>query len=104
MSSDQPAQPENENTFAKRLLRIGTGDIIRIVVISILVGIILAALNVNPRRLWVDLFGTIGEAWSRFISLLGDSVFWAIDYFLLGAVLVVPIWLVYRLLSSVGKR
>ncbi|WP_297736532.1 DUF6460 domain-containing protein [uncultured Maricaulis sp.] len=92
------------STFVQRLIRIGSTDIIRVIVLCVLAGFVLAAFHVNPRRLWVDFFGTIAESWGRFIEFLTHSVGWAIEYFLLGAVLVIPIWIVFRVLGALRNR
>lgn len=91
-------------TFVQRLIRIGSTDIIRVVVLCVLAGFVLAAFHVNPRRLWVDFFGTIAESWGRFIEFMTHSVGWAIEYFLLGAILVIPIWIVVRVLGALRNR
>lgn len=91
-------------TFVQRLTKISTADILRLVFLCVLAGFLLAALNVNPRDLWIDFFGTLAESWSRFIHFLTDSAGWAIEYFLLGAVLVIPIWIAFRLLRAVGRE
>ena len=90
-------------TFTRRLTKISSADILRLVFLCVLAGFLLAALNVNPRDLWIDFFGTLAESWSRFIHFITESAGWAIEYFLLGAVLVIPIWLVFRLLRALGR-
>jgi len=90
-------------TFMQRLTKISSADILRLVFLCVLAGFLLAALNVNPRDLWIDFFGTLTESWSRFIHFITESAGWAIEYFLLGAVLVIPIWLVFRLLRALGR-
>ncbi len=92
------------STFVQRLIRIGSTDIIRVIVLCVLAGFVLAAFHVNPRRLWVDFFGTIAESWGRFVDFLTHSVGWAIEYFLLGAILVIPIWIVFRVLGALRSR
>lgn len=68
---------------------------LRLVILSFAVGVVLAALGIEPydivasalrfaRRLWNMGFATLDQAWR---------------YFLIGAVVVVPVWLVMRLLS-----
>ncbi|WP_300544451.1 DUF6460 domain-containing protein [Maricaulis sp.] len=91
-------------TFVQRLTRISSTDILRLVFLCVLAGFLLAALNVNPRDLWIDFFGTLAESWSRFVSFIVDSAGWAVEYFLLGAVLVVPIWIVFRLIRAAGRE
>ena len=97
------SRPAGRTTFIQRLIRVGSTDIIRVIVLCVLAGFILAAFHVNPRRLWVDFFGTIAESWGRFIDFLTHSVGWAIEYFLLGAILVIPIWIVFRILSALRR-
>jgi len=90
--------------FLQKLIKVAPGDLVRLVFLSIAAGIVLAAFNVNPRRLWVDFFGTIAESWSRFLEVIAHSAAWAVDYFFLGAILVVPIWLVMRLLKATRQK
>ena len=101
--SDNNSDKE-QTSFVQRLIKIAPGDLIRLFFLSVAVGIVLAAFNVNPRRLWVDFFGTITESWSRFLEVIAHSAAWAVDYFLLGAILVIPIWLVLRILSATKRR
>jgi Na+/H+-dicarboxylate symporter len=91
-------------TFVQRLTRISSSNILRLVFLCVLAGFLLAALNVNPRDLWIDFFGTLAESWGRFIHFITESAGWAVEYFLLGAVLVIPIWIVFRLLRALGRE
>ena len=64
MSNDARTEPADENqprSFLGRWLKITPGDILRLVLICVVVGLILAAFRVDPRRLWVDFFGTMGK-------------------------------------------
>ncbi|WP_203291816.1 DUF6460 domain-containing protein [Maricaulis parjimensis] len=90
-------------TFVQRLISLSAKDIVRLVLLCVLAGFLLAALNVNPRDLWIDFFGTLAESWSRFASFIIDSAGWAVEYFLLGAVLVIPIWIVFRVIRATGR-
>jgi len=103
-SKSGASETSERQGVAKRLSSIRPGDIVRLVFISILVGLILAAFRIDPRDLWVDFFGTIRDVWSRFITTLGDSIAWAVEYFLLGAIIVVPIWLAWHLIRVIGRR
>ena len=91
-------------TFVQRLVSFSTKDIVRLVLMCVLAGFLLAALNVNPRDLWIDFFGTLAESWTRFADFIIDSAGWAVEYFLLGAVLVIPIWIVFRLIRATGRQ
>jgi Family of unknown function (DUF6460) len=76
------------------------GTVIRLVLLSIAVGIVLSALNIRPRDLFFHL-----QRFVDFIYSLGfGAIEWAVQYFLLGAVIVVPIWLVSRVFSGLGNR
>lgn len=72
-----------------------TGTIIRLVLLSIVVGIVFSALGITPFNIVERL-----ELLIRRIADLGvDTIRWAFNYFLLGAIVVIPIWLVMRLMK-----
>lgn len=66
---------------------------IRMILLSILVGVILSAIGLDPRDVWRSLERLVRSVW----DMGWDAVVWAWRYFLLGAALVVPIWIVVRL-------
>lgn len=70
---------------------------LRLIIISVVVGIILTALGYNPR----DLATAISELIEAIANLGFDWVESALQYFLLGAVVVIPIWLILRFLKLV---
>jgi hypothetical protein len=72
----------------------------RLVLLSILVGVILAALGLDPR----DILRSVQELITRVWDMGFDAVRWLWRYFLLGAVLVIPIWFVMRLLRAPSER
>ncbi len=69
--------------------------IVKLVVISLVVGIILAALNLTPFELFSQLQNALSWAINRGMQLFGDFG----RYLLYGAMVVVPVFLVTRLLS-----
>jgi hypothetical protein len=72
--------------------------ILRLVLICIITGIVLSAFNIEPANLLRSLTDLL-----RAISELGwDWVEKAFGYFLLGAVIVIPIWLIVRFLKFVS--
>jgi hypothetical protein len=74
--------------------------IVQLVIWSVVVGVVLSALGITPFNL-VERLGLI----VRRISDLGFGAFhWAAQYLLLGAVIVVPVWLVMRLFGGRGGR
>jgi hypothetical protein len=75
------------------------GTLIRLVLLSVVVGIVFSALGITPFNL-IDRI----EQLVRNIANMGfDALNWAFKYFLLGAVIVFPVWFVVRLLG-VGRR
>ena len=74
-----------------------SGTLIRLVLLSVVVGVVFSALGITPFNLIERL-----EQLIRNITNMGfDALTWAFKYFLLGAVIVFPIWFLVRLL---GKR
>ena len=68
----------------------------RLIMLSILVGVVLAAIGFDP---WNILY-SVRMLFQRLWDIGFDAVNWLWRYFLLGAVLVIPIWLVTRLLRA----
>lgn len=76
------------------------GVIVRLIVISIIVGIVMAALDIRPENIIYHIQRLV-----RRISELGFGIFEsALGYFLLGAAVVIPIWLISRILGASGGR
>jgi hypothetical protein len=72
----------------------------RLILVSVLVGVILSALGLDP----FDIVRSI-ERLVRSIWDMGFDAFrWLWRYFLLGAVIVIPIWLVMRLINAPRGR
>lgn len=72
---------------------------IRLAVISLIVGILLSALGLSP----YDIINSIKTLAQRIYNMGFDAIEWVFRYFLLGAVVVFPIWLISRLLKVAGK-
>lgn len=98
------AAPRTKKTFVQRLVAIRPSDLIAVFFLCVLAGLILAVFNVDPATLWVDFFGAVGEAWQRFFQIIADSLGWAVQYFFLGAVLVIPIWIAWRIIRAASDR
>ncbi len=74
--------------------------LVRLVLVSILVGVILSALGLDP----FDIVRSV-EQLARSIWNMGFDAFrWLWRYFLLGAVIVVPIWLILRAVNAPRGR
>jgi hypothetical protein len=74
--------------------------IVRLVVLSIVVGIVLSALGLTP----AELFRRIDLLLQRLYDMGFRWVEWLFGYFLIGAVIVVPIWAIARLLGAARKK
>jgi hypothetical protein len=74
--------------------------IFRLVLLSILVGVILKVLGLDPFNIIRSIEDLIRSIWNMGF----DAVIWLWRYFLLGAVLVIPIWLIVRLIRAPKGR
>jgi len=72
----------------------------RLILLSILVGVILAAIGLDPWNILESVRRLIERVWNMGF----DAVRWLWRYFLLGAVIVVPIWLLVRLAKAPRGR
>jgi hypothetical protein len=72
----------------------------RLILLSILVGVVLAAVGFDP---W-NILRSIELLFRRIWDLGFDAVNWLWRYFLLGAVIVIPLWLLMRVFGSPRGR
>ena len=72
----------------------------RLVLLSILVGVVLAAIGLDP---W-NILHSIRMLFQRLWDLGFDAINWLWRYFLLGAVIVIPIWLLMRIFGTPRGR
>ena len=72
----------------------------RLILVSILVGVILSALGLDPFDIVRSVERLIRSIWNMGF----DAVRWVWRYFLLGAVIVIPIWLIMRLVNAPRGR
>jgi len=100
MSEFSKSDPPIRRTFSQKLFAISPRGLFKLILACLGVGILLAVLDVDPGRFWVDFFGTIADAWSTAWSLAGGAV----DYLVLGAMIVVPIVVVLRVLDAIRKK
>jgi hypothetical protein len=74
--------------------------VFRLVLLSILIGVVLSALGLDPRDIFQSLRRFIQNIWDMGF----DAIRWLWQYFLLGAVLVIPIWFIMRLINTPKGR
>jgi hypothetical protein len=68
----------------------------KLILLSILIGVVLSALGLDPWNIVSSVERLIRMVWNMGF----DAVRWLWRYFLLGAVLVIPIWLILRLVRA----
>ena len=76
------------------------GTLIRLVLLSIVVGIVFSVLGITP----FNLMDRIEHLIRNVMNMGFDAFNWAFRYFLLGAVIVFPIWFVVRLISAARRN
>ena len=76
------------------------GVVFRLILLCILVGVILHALGFDPGNIVDSIRRMVRAVWDMGF----DAVRWVWRYFLLGAIIVIPIWLVVRFMRTPGKR
>ena len=98
-----PTTPENCRPANDGLYRFLGGSPLavafRLILLSILVGVVLAAIGFDP---W-NILNSIRLLFRRLWDLGFDAINWLWRYFLLGAVIVIPIWLLSRLFGSAAR-
>lgn len=74
--------------------------LLKLAAASVVVGVLLAFFGIRPVDLWYDFLDTVTRIWRMGF----DAIDWSVRYFLLGAVVVVPIWLFLRLWSFLVEK
>jgi hypothetical protein len=72
------------------------GVLVRLILASVLVGVILSALGLDPFDIVRSVERLIRSIWNMGF----DAFRWLWRYFLLGAVIVIPIWIIMRLVNG----
>jgi hypothetical protein len=72
----------------------------RLALLSVLVGVVLAAIGFDP----YNIIRSIELLFRRLWDLGFDAVNWLWRYFLLGAVIVIPVWFLSRLFGGSSQR
>jgi hypothetical protein len=83
----------DRNTFLGGSL---LGVVIRLTVLSLVVGVVLSALGITPTNIFYQ-FNVLLE---RLYDLGFGAIESVLEYLILGAIVVVPIWLISRVIKS----
>lgn len=74
--------------------------IVKLAIVSLLVGFALAFFGIEPKNLITSLGKTVVDIYEVILRFLQ----WAVKYILLGTVVVVPIWFVFFLIDLAKKK
>ena len=72
----------------------------KLILLSVVIGVVLSALGLDPWNIVTSVQRLLRDIWNMGF----DAVRWLWQYFLLGAVLVIPIWLILRLVRAPKGR
>jgi hypothetical protein len=104
MPGDRPSIEQRSAEDRSLLTRFFGGPplsvIFRLVLLSILIGVILKVMGLDPFNILRSIQDLIEYVWDMGF----DAVRWLWRYFLLGAAVVIPIWLVVRLVRAAHGR
>ncbi|MFT3939284.1 DUF6460 domain-containing protein [Rhodopseudomonas sp.] len=100
MRDDIRDLPANDDRMTRFLGGSPMAVAFRLILMSILVGVVLAAIGLDP---W-NILTSIRLLFERVWDLGFDAINGLWRYFLLGAVIVIPIWLLTRLFSTPRGR
>ena len=73
--------------------------IFRLIVLSIIVGLVLTLLGLSP----FDLIDNVRVALLQLYHMGYGAIGWVVRYFLIGAVIVIPVWLIGRFWHLLSK-
>ena len=72
----------------------------RLILLSILIGVVLSAFGLDPLNIFESVRTLVLRVWDMGF----DAIAWVWRYFLLGAVIVIPIWLIMRFINAPRGR
>ena len=76
------------------------GTLLKLFILSLVVGVVLSVFDIDPE----NLLGAIGGTVESIFRVTVDALEWAVPFVLIGAVVVVPIWLISTLLRLARRR
>ena len=80
--------------------KITARTIVKLIIACLLVGLVLSTLNIDHRNILES-----GQDAIEWLTEVGGEFFgWALSYILIGAVVVIPIWLILYMVKAVRGR
>ena len=98
--SPRPETPMANDSLSRFLGGSPLSVFFRLILLSVLIGVILSALGFDP----LNIIESIRYLFRRIWEMGFDAIRWVWRYFLLGAVIVIPIWLIMRLVNAPKGR
>lgn len=74
--------------------------VVKLAVASLIVGIALSLFGITPQGLWQSFGRTVIEIYDTVLTFLR----WAVKYVLIGAVVVVPVWIAFVLWGMATRK
>ncbi|NNU16714.1 integrase [Parvularcula sp. ZS-1/3] len=102
MSDDQPLRDRVTSPTIDGRAVLGT--VLRLALASVVVGILLAGFKINPIELWRTIGHWIQTGVTELVGTSVEGVALVFTLLVTGAVVVIPIWLVGKLLSARRRR
>ena len=106
MSANDPkaaidnSRPSSSDSLSRFLGGSPLAVIGRLILLSILIGFVLHAFGLNP----FNIVDSIRRLFESIWNMGFDAINWLWRYFLLGAVIVIPIWLIMRVVNAPRGR
>jgi len=74
--------------------------LLRLFILSLIIGLVLSAFDIRPE----SLLGAVGGTVESIFNVIADTVEWAVPFVLIGAVVVIPIWLILAAIRMARRR
>ncbi len=105
MKEHNVSRTESEGAdFKKRVLGGSVGrTVLQLVIASIFVGAVFSFLGVGALEFWEGIFNSVRNLVSAISESFGGLVVNLITYLLIGGAIVLPIWLIARILTSARR-
>jgi hypothetical protein len=73
---------------------------LRLFILSLIIGLVLSVFDIRPE----SLLGAVGGTVESIFNVVADTVEWAVQFVLIGAVVVIPIWLILSAIRIARRR
>lgn len=74
--------------------------LLRLFILSLIIGLVLSAFDIRPE----SMLGAIGGTVESIFNVVADAIEWAVPFVLIGAVVVIPIWLILTAIRIARRR